>query len=257
MSRRRIEANELSIQGVSHGFFTRLGGISNGTYSSLNCGFGSDDEQSNVAHNRSIVADTLGLPGGCISTPYQTHSSDVVIADKDWEHIDAPKADAIVTNTPKVIIGVLSADCAPVLFVDQVNKVVAAAHAGWRGAVGGVLENTIESMRSLGAQRRHIVAVVGPCIGLDNYEVGDEFLDHFLSIDPNYNKYFQKTNGSLKHHFNLTDFALGRLKKTGIKSASTTNNCTYEDESHFFSFRRNGHNSVADYGRQISAIVIN
>lgn len=257
MSRRRIEADALSIQGISHGFFTRLGGVSEDVYASLNCGFGSNDETSNVSQNRSIVTEILGLPGARVNTPYQKHSPDVVITDKGWCYKEAPEADAVVTNTPNVVIGILTADCAPVLFVDNVNKVVAAAHAGWRGAIGGVLENTIESMRSLGAQRRYITAVVGPCISLKNYEVGDEFYEQFTSKTSDYSVFFQRNETTGKHHFNLSGFAVSRLEKIGIKQALSLPFCTYENESQFFSYRRNTHNSVADYGRQLSAIVIN
>lgn len=257
MSRRRIEADALSIQGISHGFFTKLGGVSEGVYSSLNCGFGSNDEASNVSQNRSIVTEILGLPGARISTPYQKHSSDVVITDEGWCTKDAPEADAVVTNSPNVVIGILTADCAPVLFVDNVNKVVAAAHAGWRGAVGGILENTIESMRSLGAQRRHITAVVGPCIGQDNYEVGPEFHEQFRSVDADYDVFFKNHEETQNPHFNLSGFAVSRLEKIGIQKALSLPFCTYENTTQFFSYRRNTHKSVADYGRQISAIVIN
>ena len=257
MSRRRIEDDNLSLQGVSHGFFTNRGGVSGDIYASLNCGFGSNDEASNVLQNRSIVAETLGVPGARVNTPYQTHSSDVVTTSDGWGPEAAPKADAVVTNTPNIVIGVLTADCAPVLFVDPVNKVVAAAHAGWRGAVGGVLQNTVEAMRSLGAQRRHIVAAVGPCIGVKNYEVGPEFYDQFLSIDPDYNSYFILNEETGKHHFDLRGFAVSRLEDIGVQKAIATPFCTYEDQTQFFSYRRNTHNSVADYGRQVSAIVIN
>ncbi len=257
MSRRRIETDALSIQGISHGFFTRLGGVSEDVYASLNCGFGSNDETSNVSQNRSIVAEILGLPGARVNTPYQKHSADVVITDDGWRQKDAPEADAVVTNTPNVVIGILTADCAPVLFVDDVNKVVAAAHAGWRGAIGGVLENTVESMRSLGAQRRHIRAVVGPCISLKNYEVGDEFYNEFTSVNADYAAFFERNEVSNNHHFNLSGFAVSRLEKIGIKTALSLPLCTYENEQQFFSYRRNTHNSVADYGRQVSAIVIN
>ena len=257
MLRRRIEDNSLSLQGISHGFFTRVGGASEGIYASLNCGFGSNDEAANVLQNRSIVAEMLGVPGARINTPYQTHSSDAVVTHEGWAPDAAAKADAVVTNTPNIVVGVLTADCAPVLFVDPINKVVAAAHSGWRGAIGGVLEATVETMRSLGAQRRHIVAVVGPCIGQKNYEVGREFYDQFMSVDQKYSSFFSLNEQTNNPHFDLSDFAVSRLEKMGIKKASATPYCTYEDETQFFSFRRNTHNSMADYGRQVSAIVIN
>lgn len=257
MPRRRIEDDNLSLQGISHGFFTRVGGVSEGIYASLNCGFGSNDEASNVLQNRSIVSERLGVPGARVNTPYQTHSSDAVVTHEGWGPDAAPKADAVVTNTPNIVIGVLTADCAPVLFVDPINKVVAAAHSGWRGAVGGVLENTVETMRSLGAQRRHIVAVVGPCIGQKNYEVGREFYDQFMTVDQGYSSFFSLNEKTNNPHFDLSGFAVSRLEKIGVKKAIATPYCTYEDETQFFSYRRNTHNSMADYGRQVSAIVIN
>ncbi len=257
MIRHRIESDALSVQGISHGFFTRLGGVSDGIYSSLNCGYGSGDDTENVTKNRFIVADLLGSTCKRVNTPFQTHSADVIVADGGWEREDAPKADGIVTTHANVVIGVLSADCAPVLFIDPVNRVIAATHAGWRGAVGGVLEQTIEVMRSQGAEKRHIIATVGPAISQDSYEVGDEFLAHFLSIDETYASFFQQNPVTLKQHFNLPGFAVSRLHKCGIKKVSSLPYCTYKCESLFFSYRRNCHNSVADYGRQVSSIVIN
>ena len=181
----------------------------------------------------------------------------MVVTHEGWGPDAAPKADAVVTNTPNIVIGVLTADCAPVLFVDPINKIVAAAHSGWRGAIGGVLENTVETMRSLGAQRRHIVAVVGPCIGQKNYEVGCEFYDQFMTVDQEYSSFFSPNEKTNNLHFDLSGFAVSRLEKIGVKKAIATPYCTYEDETQFFSYRRNTHNSMADYGRQVSAIVIN
>lgn len=257
MSRPRIMSDALSVQGISHGFFTRQGGVSKGIYTSLNVGYGSQDTTDSVTENRKIVTDILGVRGAPLVTPYQTHSADVVVASESWTPKEAPKADGIVTNVRNLAIGVLTADCAPVLFVDPVNNVIASAHAGWRGAVGGVLENTIETMRSLGAQRRHITATVGPTIGVKNYEVGEEFYDNFMSQNESYSAFFTKNSVTSKYHFDLPTFAVHRLEKCGIKSATGIGLCTYEDESLFFSYRRNFHNSVADYGRQIASIVIN
>lgn len=257
MIKRRFEHTELSVQGISHGFFTRQGGVSSGIYSSLNCGYGSDDAWDNVRQNRATVSGLLGAPDAPLITVHQTHSCDVVTADKPWSQENAPKADAIVTNKAKLILGVLTADCAPVLFASPSHGIIGAAHAGWRGAFNGILENTVDAMVKLGACRRDIIATVGPALGIKNYEVGPEFYDEFVAKAPENSRYFEINDQSQKHHFNLTDFALSRLKKTGISKVFSVDECTYENESLFFSYRRNSHQSIADYGRQISTIVIN
>lgn len=255
------------LEGIRHGFYTRVGGVSTGVYSSLNCGFGSDDERANVAENRRLIAHDLfdgeliesvnSSPSPLIMTPYQHHSADAVIVNGPWQPADAPKADAVVTNKPGLVIGILTADCAPVLFADPVAHVVGAAHAGWRGAVGGVLEATIEAMEQLGAVRERLTAVVGPTISLENYEVGPEFKADFLSKNPEYSAFFSELAAGERPHFDLPNFAKHRLIAAGIGTADAISHCTYGDESLFFSYRRNCHQNIADYGRHISAIGLN
>jgi len=257
MTRNRFECNALSLQGFSHGFFTRNGGVSSEAYGSLNCGFGSGDDKYNVEKNRDIVTQTLGALDASIITPHQHHSADVIIATETWEPDTAPKGDAIVTQTNNLIIGVLTADCAPILFIDPKQKIIAAAHAGWRGAFGGILENTIDAMRSLGAKKRDIIASVGPALGVKKFEVGPEFYQQFIDQDPKFETFFSQNETSKKHHFDMGKFITWKLKKAGIDQASSSSHCTYENESLFFSYRRNTHLSMEDYGRQISAIVIN
>ncbi len=257
MSHQRIEVNSLSVQGISHGFFTRKGGVSSHLYGSLNCGFGSGDEFYNVKQNRDIVSSVLGTLDAPLITPYQHHSADVIVATQDWSPDKAPKGDAIVTNRENLAIGVLTADCAPVLFIEPVKRIVAAAHAGWRGAFAGVLENTVEAMVNLGARKDQIVATIGPALSVANFEVGPEFYQQFIERDAKFERFFTLNETSKKYHFNLVEFAAAKLNKTGIALVESLPHCTYENESLFFSYRRNTHQSLPDYGRQISAIVIN
>ena len=254
----RLKADDLEFDGISHGFFTREGGVSAGKFASLNCGFGSGDETENVARNRAIVAETLGCGrDGAVMTPHQHHSADVAVVTEAYRHDEAPKADAVVTTVPKLTIGVLSADCAPVLFADPVAKIVGAAHAGWRGAVGGVLAATVAEMGRLGAEPGRMTAVVGPAIGQRNYEVGPEFRDEFLSLDQGFERFFVQYEAGGRPHFDLAGFAVSRLEAAGVGHVAALPHCTYENESLFFSYRRNCHRSIDDYGRQISAICIN
>lgn len=252
-----LKSDALDMKGISHGFFTKEGGVSSGIYSSLNCGFGSGDETSKVWKNREIVAELLNAKTCPVLTPYQHHSGDVIEAIKPWRPGKAPKADAIVTKIPKLVIGVLTADCAPVLFCDPEAKLIGCAHAGWRGALSGVLEATVEAMVSIGATLPNISAVVGPTIGAANYEVGAEFHKEFIGHDEGYERFFKRPTEDAKHHFDLPGFAISRLEATGIGNVSALTTCTYENESLFYSYRRNSHQNIADYGRQISAITIN
>ena len=237
--------------GHRHGFFTRIGGVSTGYYEGLNCGFGSKDGKEAVAENRKRVYDVLKTD--TINTVFQ-HHSDIVISIQD--QIDpATKADAMVTNQPGVALGVLSADCAPILFSDPKNNVIGAAHSGWKGSLHGISENVVSSMVELGADRSEITAVVGPCISQANYEVGQEFLEQFMDEDPNASQFF--VNGAAgKYQFDLPGFCLSHLRGLGIKDASWIGHCTYADEERFYSYRRTTHRGEPDYGRLISAIVI-
>lgn len=239
---------------IRHGFFTRRGGVSNGIYGDLNTGSGSKDDPANVAENRARAARALGADPTSLVTVYQVHSPDVAAVTAPFAG-ERPKADAMVTATPGLALGVLTADCGPVLFADAKAGVVGAAHAGWRGAVSGVLENTISAMEQLGARREDIVAVLGPTISRANYEVGGEFRDTFLNQDRGNDRYFS-ASATIGHiMFDLPAYILDRLAGAGVRAAAT-GHCTYADEARFFSFRRTTHRGEPDYGRQISAIMI-
>ncbi len=244
------------LPGVRHGFFTRQGGTSRGIYQSLNCGAGSNDDRVSVIENRARVAQHLGSPHGDVVTLYQVHSATALVVDKPVSREDLPKADALVTKTRGLAIGVLTADCTPVLFADAQAKVVGAAHAGWRGALGGVLEATVEAMESIGAQRKHIRAAIGPCISQRSYEVGPEFEAEFLAKNAAFAKFFVRKTKDAKPHFDLPGFVNRRLQSLNLAVVETFVPCTYENESLFFSFRRSQHKKQPDYGRQISAIVV-
>ncbi len=234
---------------VQHGFFTRKGGRSAPPIESLNCGFGADEPRETVLANRELVAEALSAPN-LPQTVYQYHSADVVTLNAPIDG-EAPKADAIVTNRPNLPIGILTADCAPVLLADASAGVIGAAHAGWRGAVGGVLANTLEAMRALGA--KEISAVVGPCISMQNYEVGPDFIESLLAEDARFVEYI---SGDDKTYFNLPRFVLDRLREDGVETAEWIGECTYADPARYYSYRYAQHNRQPDYGRLISAIMI-
>ena len=236
---------------VQHGFFTRKGGASSGVFSGLNCGFGSTDQADIVAVNRARVADALSLAPENLCGCHQVHSADVVTVTAP--HDTPPRADALVTDQPGVALVILTADCQPVLFSDPAAGVVGAAHAGWRGAIDGILEATVEAMVNLGASRENITAVIGPSISQSAYEVGPEFLDAFLSVDSENSRFF--ANGrSGRYHFDLPAFGLARLRAAGVGQAGWTRHCTYADADRFYSYRRSVHQKEADYGRLLSAI---
>ncbi len=240
-----------ALHGATHGFFARAGGASSGVFTGLNCGFGSSDQHDIVAINRARVATALQLPPDHLVGVHQIHSANVVAVTGP---LDTPaKADALVTATPGVALSVLTADCQPVLFADHKARVIGAAHAGWKGALHGVLEATITKMEALGAARADIAAVIGPTISQRNYEVGPEFRQLFVDHDPGYARFFVQGHGD-RLHFDLPAFGLYRLKKCGIASANWTRHCTYADEKRFFSYRRSVHHKEADYGRLIAAI---
>ncbi|MBB2971227.1 peptidoglycan editing factor PgeF [Mesorhizobium sp. RMAD-H1] len=241
-------------KGIVHGFFTRQGGVSEGIYRGLNVGAGSHDEPQNVTENRRRVARSLGVRPEHLLTVHQVHSPDVVTVTAPFPG-ERPKADAMVTRTPGIALGALSADCGPVLFADPEARVIGSAHAGWRGAISGVLENTIDAMIALGADSSHIVAVLGPTIGPENYEVGPEFFAEFVARDAAYEQYFRASRRENYKMFDLWSFIIDRLKASGVKT-DALGQCTYADEAQFFSYRRATHRGEADYGRQISAIAI-
>ncbi len=234
-----------------HGFFTRKGGASSGVFAGLNCGTGSSDQSEIVAINRSRVAEAMGVDVAALCTAHQTHSTEVVTVTEPL-HPPRPKADALVTATPGLVIGVLTADCQPVLFADPEAKVVGAAHAGWRGARDGVLEATVEAMVGLGADRGGIRAVIGPTISQRAYEVGPEFFEDFLADDPANARFFANGDGD-RLHFDLPAYGLHRLRAVGV-DAEWTRHCTYSDAQRFYSYRRATHDREADYGRLLSVI---
>jgi len=234
-----------------HGFFTRQGGASSGIFQGLNCGPGSSDQREAVAMNRERVAICLGVAPEALLTLHQVHSADVVTVTAAGPV--SARADAMVTATPGIAVGVLTADCQPVLFADPVARVVGAAHAGWRGALAGVLESTLDAMEALGAHRADIAAVIGPTISQRAYEVGPEFMDAFLAEDPGYDRFFAGGTGD-RVMFDLPGFGLHRLRAAGVGHAEWTGHCTYSDPERFFSYRRSVHRGEADYGRLISAI---
>lgn len=236
---------------LRHGFFTRKGGASSGIFEGLNCGTGSSDLVEAVSLNRSRVADAMGVEHAAMVGVHQIHSADVVTVTK--ANAERPKADALVTSVPGLALSILTADCQPVLFADATNGVVGAAHAGWRGALDGVLGRTVEAMCELGAERAQIVAVIGPSISQRAYEVGPEFLEQFLAADPESDRFFAGGQGD-RVMFDLPSFGLHKLRESGISAAEWTGHCTYSDPERFYSYRRTTHAGEADYGRLISAI---
>lgn len=239
------------LDGVTHGFFGRKGGASSGVFAGLNCGFGSSDQHDIVAINRSRVAEAMGGTAGDMVGVHQWHSADVISLTAPQP--EKPKADAMVTATRGVTLSVLSADCQPVLFADKDAGVIGAAHAGWKGALDGVLDNTITEMVALGAARDNIVAVIGPCISQRAYEVGPEFAERFIDESPANAQFFAQGQGD-RMMFDLPAFGLSRLRAAGIQEATWTRHCTYADPDRFYSYRRSVHQKEADYGRLIAAI---
>ncbi|PWG17744.1 peptidoglycan editing factor PgeF [Salibaculum griseiflavum] len=236
---------------LQHGFFTRQGGASSGVFAGLNCGYGSSDQHEAVTINRARVAQALGLDDTALVGVHQIHSADVVTVSDAGA--DRPKADALVSDRADLALTVLTADCMPVLFADRAAGVIGAAHAGWKGALDGVLEATLDAMAALGADRASTTAVIGPCISQRNYEVGPDFLDDFLADDPGNARFFGNGEGD-RYLFDLPGFGLHRLRQAGIGEAEWTRHCTYADPERFYSYRRSTHAKEADYGRLIAAI---
>ena len=241
--------------GVRHGFFTRRGGVSTGIFDSLNIGLGSTDSPEAVRENRRRVAAAMGVPAERLVTIHQCHSAEVVTVEDPFPIDSRPNADGLVTRKPGVALGVLAADCGPVLFADTQAGVIGAAHAGWKGALTGILENTIDAMERLGARREHIAAVLGPSISQENYEVGPEYIQRFIGADEDNARYFRDSGKSGHALFDLNLYTIDRLTRAGIK-AEALGRCTYAQEDDFFSYRRAAHRGEPDYGRQISAICL-
>lgn len=234
-----------------HGFFTRKGGASSGIFAGLNCGPGSSDQAEVVAINRARVAEAMGVDPDRLLSIHQIHSADVIHVTGPLT--ERPRADAMVTATPGLALGVLTADCQPVLFHDPKSRIIGAAHAGWRGTRDGVLEATVDAMVALGARREDIAAVIGPTISQSAYEVGPEFFESFTDDDPTFARFFIAGKGD-RYLFDLPAFGLSRLRAAGVGHAEWTRHCTYRDPERFFSFRRTTHAGEADYGRLISVI---
>ena len=249
-----VTSPALEHPGVRHGFFTRPGGVSQGIYEGLNVGLGSSDDPEAVMENRAIAADWLGTAAQNLLTVYQVHSCDVVIATGPFGD-ERPQVDAIVTSTPGLAIGILTADCGPVLFLDPQARVAGAAHAGWKGATGGILEATVSAMEELGANRTNIQAVLGPMISQENYEVGPEFVERLTLLDPQNGKWLAPSANEGHAMFDLPGYILNRLGEAGV-SACWTGQCTYEEEGLFYSYRLKTHRAEPDYGRQLSAICL-
>ena len=249
-----VEAPALLLPGIAHAFFTRHGGVSTGIYAGLNTGTGSADAREAVLENRARAARHLGAAPDRLATPHQVHGTDAIVVEMAWAPGQGPKADAVMTTRPGLVVGVGSADCGPVLFADPEARIVAAAHAGWKGALSGVLESTIEGMERLGADRARIVAVLGPTISADAYEVGPEFSARFTDADPDNPRFFRPSERAGHAYFDLPAYIVARLERASVGHAGYVGHCTYSDEARFFSYRRASHRGEPDYGRLLAAI---
>lgn len=243
----------LSAAGIAHGFFTRAGGTSTGLYEGLNTGVGSKDDPAAVTENRRRVAEAMGADLDHLNGCYQIHSAVARVAEGPWRG-ERPEGDAVVTAEPGVLCSVLTADCAPVLLADPETRIVAAVHAGWKGALGGVVHSAVAAMEALGAEPRRMLAVVGPCIAQDSYEVGEDFQARFSHHDPGSDRFFRPGATADKRQFDLPGFVLWRLQQAGVRQAVWTGHDTCADEGRFYSNRRAFQRGEADFGRLISVI---
>ena len=252
----KLESSLLSsVPGLRHAFFSREGGVSEGIYAGLNGGVGSRDDPARVAENRRRMAASLQVSPERFLTVFQIHSPDVAVATAPWDGAARPKADAIVTRTEGLAIGVTAADCGPILFADAGARVIGAAHAGWKGALTGVVESTVAAMEKLGAERANIVAAIGPLIRQHSYEVGNEFVERFVDADAENAVYFLPAAREGHAMFDLAAFIRERLESAGVLMVDDTCIDTYSDQR-FFSYRRSVHRKEADYGRHVHAIVL-
>jgi polyphenol oxidase len=249
-----LRAETLALPGIEHGFFGRDGGLSQGLYASLNCGPGSKDDPAAVTENRRRVMAALGAER--LVSLAQIHSPMVYTVGANWDAARHPEGDGMVTATPGIALGILTADCAPVLFADPKARVVGAAHAGWKGALGGVLEATLGAMEQAGAARKDITAAIGPCISQESYEVGADFRARFALADPDNQRFFTPANRADHYQFALEGYIAARLAAAGIRATLPLSTCTYPVENGYFSFRRTTHRGELDYGREISAILL-
>jgi hypothetical protein len=244
-----------AIPGLRHAFFTREGGISRGLYDSLNGGLGSDDDPANVAENRRRMSERMGVVPSRFLSPWQIHSPDAVVVSTPWAAASRPRADAIVTRAEKLAIGITAADCGPILFVDPNARVIGAAHAGWKGALTGILESTVEAMEQLGAERSGIVAAIGPLIRQHSYEVGGEFVERFIEADAGNSLFFIPSTRAGHAMFDLAGFIRMRLENAGVLMIDDIGVDTYSDDR-FYSYRRSVHRNEPDYGRHVHAIAL-
>lgn len=245
-----------SVPNIKHGFFTRKGGVSEGLYASLNCGPGSGDDVETVMQNRARVMAELCMKPEALCVAHQIHSAKAVMVDTPWHWKASPQADALVTNKPGIALGVLTADCLPILMADSENRVIAAVHAGWKGAFDGVIEAALAAMHQLGADTRYVAATIGPAIAQKSYEVGGEFHARFIQQDIQNERFFMPSSHDGRHLFDLKAYAKQRLERTGIPQINMLANDTCSEENAFFSFRRATLRQETVYGRQISAITI-
>ena len=251
----KVESNALrALPGIRHAFFTREGGVSEGIYAGLNGGTGSRDDQDRVAENRARMAASLGVPAGHLLTAWQIHSPDCVVVDTPWD--ERPKADAVATATPGIAAAVSIADCGPVLFADPEARVVGAAHAGWKGAVGGVLDSTLARMEELGARRERIVAAIGPLIRQPSYEVGPDFIEKLTALDAANERFLIASERAHHARFDLPGYIAARLAGLGVGTIDDLGLDTYSDETRFYSYRRATHRNEPDYGRLVAAITL-
>ena len=251
-----LQAENLRQGPIRHGFFSRRGGVSTGIFASLNCGQGSNDAPETVAENRARVAAALDVAPDALLSLYQVHSRLAVTVNAPWTNETKPRADAMVTDVPGIALGILTADCVPVLFADPEAAIIGAAHAGWKGAIGGVLESTIEAMEALGASRERIAVAIGPSIAQESYEVGPEFYDTFEAAAAENTRYFIPSDRDEHWKFDLQGYVVDRLSRSGVSATRETAIDTYGQEDLCFSYRRTTHRRESDYGRLISAIAL-
>lgn len=244
-----------ALEGVRHGFLGRRGGVSGGVCAGLNVGLGSNDEREAIRKNRRLAVEAVA-PDARLVTLHQVHSADAVAVTVPWSDESRPRADAMVTDRRGLVLGILTADCAPVLLADAQVGVVGAAHAGWKGALGGVVETAVREMERLGARREHISAAVGPCIARRSYEVDESFLRRFAEAEPENERFFSAGREEGRHQFDLEGFVLSRLAAAGVTRTEALGEDTYSQPDRFFSFRRATHRGEPDYGRQISLIAL-
>jgi YfiH family protein len=244
-----------ALEGVSHGFLGRRGGVSAGVCAGLNIGLGSDDDRAVITENRRRAIAAVA-PGAALTTVHQIHSPEVMFAEAPWPDDARPRADAMVTDRPGLALGILTADCAPVLLADTAAGVIGGAHAGWKGALGGVVEATVAAMERLGADRARIAAAVGPCIARKSYEVDEGFFRRFTEAEPENERFFAAGERPEHHQFDLEAFVISRLAAAGLGRIEALGEDTYTQPDRFFSYRRATHRSEPDYGRQVSLIAL-